>query len=531
MPQIQPIDIIAPGSFGLNTERGETLLRPQWATTALNAVINRSGRIGARKGWQQITSTPIAGTPTIDVLFEQLTTAGDADIISTAGNKIFVGTSDYTIAANDITSTTAPTANHWKFVNLSGKAYGVQRGHKPISRASGQDFADMVFTVDEGFNPPNNGNDILAAFGRLWFVDGDQQTIRYSALQGPELHTLEDGGGIIDMTSVWTTGTDVVVAIYALGANLIVFGRNHIVLWADKRGTELGLDPASLEVVDTIEGTGCIARDSVAATGEGDLVYLSRHGLQSLGRVIQQKSNPIVSLTKNIRTDFQAAILEQSRGDVNFDQVRGVYSQEEGLYILNMPGTGQMFVLDTTHPFQDDDGQPAVPVTIWEVGGGIGGLTADKDGRVLFGSAGVAGRYAAAQDNGATYTFDFFTGWLDFDQLNHRIKMLKEIVGSIVAGQGSVTFQWEFDFSGKINTRSIAFVTEAAAQFNLLGVGLNRAEFGLGEFSGGTKQNRVTVPAFGEGQFIRIGVTAVINGFELVVQQTSLSPKIGRMVT
>jgi hypothetical protein len=53
---------------------------------------------------------------------------------------------------------------------------------------------------------------------------------------------------------------------------LVVFGKNHIVMWADKAGSEIGLDPTALEVVDTIEGTGCIARDSVAVTGEGDII-------------------------------------------------------------------------------------------------------------------------------------------------------------------------------------------------------------------------------------------------------------------
>ncbi len=279
MAQIQPIDIVAPGAKGLNSEHANVLLEPSWATVALNAVVNRSGRIAARKGWVDQTSNAISGTHTIDVLFEYLTLAGASVIISTANNKIYKDVDDYTDAGNDITSSTAPSADHWKFINFNGKCLGFQRGEVPIVRTSG-DFADASYT---GTGP--DGNTAVAAFGRVWAADADLQTVRYSALLDDTDYSTDSGGGTIDMSSVWTNGTDEIVAIAAIGANLVVFGKNHVVMWADGSGSEIGLDPVQIEVVDTIEGTGCIARDSVQVTGEGDLLFLSRHGVQSLGRV------------------------------------------------------------------------------------------------------------------------------------------------------------------------------------------------------------------------------------------------------
>jgi len=523
MPQIQPVDIVAPGSFGLNTERASTLLRPQWATTALNAAINRSGRIGARKGWTNQTSTAIAGTPTIDVIHEQVLKNGNRIIISAAGNKVYKNITDYTDAGNDITSAdNAPTNDNWKFVNLGNNCFGFQRDHIPIIRGTG-DFADLT-----GAGTLPDGNDVVAAFGRLWALDKDRQTIRYSALLDGQDFTVANGGGTIDMTSVWTGGADECVAITALGANIIVFGKKHIVIWADGSGSELGLDPSRLEVVDTIEGTGCIARDSIAATGEGDLIFLSKHGLQSLGRVIQSKSNPVVILTKNVRSRFLDAIAKQIAVDPDLDQVRAIHDATEGLYIINFPVYGSMFALDTHHPFQDDDGETAVPVLQWQVGGSVIALaTTDKAG-IYLGSAGVVGKYGLNQDNGSTYSFEFWSGWLDFDQLNHRLKMLKELVSVVSVGVGSVSHVWEFDFSGTTNTRTYAYTGIASAEFNDLTSG---AEFNLGEFSGGVRIQRKTLPAYGEGQFIRVGVTATVNSFDLVVQQISIAPKIGRMVT
>jgi len=522
MPQIQPIDIVAPGSFGLNTEKSSTLLRQQWATTAINAAINRSGRIGARKGWTSQTATAIAAATTIDVIHEQILRNGNKIILSAAGNKIYKGVSNFQAAGNDITSTTVPTAAHWKFVNLGDKCFGFQRNHVPIVRGTG-DFADLT-----GSGELPDGNDAVVAFGRLWAFDIDKQTIRYSVLLDGTDFTLENGGGTIDMTSIWTQGADELVAIRALGSNLIVFGKNHIILWADGSGSEIGLDPTRLEIVDTIEGTGCIARDSIAQTGEGDLIFLSRHGLQSLGRVIQSKSNPVVILSKNVRSRVLDALAEQLAVDPELDQVRAIHDPTEGLYIINFPVYGSMFALDTHHPFKDDDGETAVPVLQWQIGGDIIGLLSTSKAGIYFGSSGVIGKYGLNLDNGSTYEFEYWSGWLDFEQLNHRLKLLKEMVSVLNVGVGDVNHVWEFDFTGTVNTRTHTYGGVAGAEFNDLASG---AEFNLGEFSGGVRIQRKTLPAYGEGQFIRIGVTATINSFDLVVQQASIAPKIGRMVT
>ncbi len=519
MARLVPIDIVAPGSKGLNTERANALLDPAWATVALNAVINRSGRIAARKGWEDQTTTGIAGSPTIDVLFEYLDRAGVSVIISAAGNKIFKNITDFTISANDITSSTAPTADHWQFVNFNGKVLGFQKGHTPIERSSG-DFIDAVYT---GTGP--DGNCAVAAFGRVWAADADLQTVRYSALLDDTDYSLANGGGTLDMSSIWTNGMDEIVAIAALGANLIVFGRNHIVIWADGTGSEIGLDPTELQVVDTIEGTGTIARDSVRNTGEGDLLFLSRHGIQSLGRVIQFKSNPLVTMTRNIRALFKQSIELQRANDANFDQVRATHSPEEGLYIINFPVPNKQFVLDTTHAFQDEDGQVVTPVTDWILGGNMVGMLTTAAGNTFFGSAGVVAKYAGLSDNAVAYDFEFDTGWLDFgEELNHRLKMLKEIGTSVSIGDGTLVWRWEFDFLGTKLTRAVTYTGGITSEFN-------KAEFNIGQFAGGAVLQRKRIPAFGEGQFLKLGVTSSVNGFDVIVQQMTVAPKIGRMVT
>lgn len=520
MPKIQPVDIVAPGSKGLNTERSSTLLNPLWAITATNAVVNRDGRIAARKGWANQTTTAITGTHDIDVIHEYLNEAGTSVILSTANNKIYKNITDFSDAANDITSSTAPTADHWQFINFNDFVLGYQRGHTPIQWQGSGDFSDQFFT---GTGP--DGNCAVAAFGRVWAADADLQTIRYSALLDHDDFSTANGGGTIDMTSVWTNGMDQIVALAAIGASLVVFGKNHLVMWSSGGGTELGLDPSDIEVVDTIEGTGCIARDSVTVTGEGDIIFLSRHGVQSLTRVIQSKSNPLAALSKNVRSLIMTAISTQKASDAQLDEVRATHSPEEGLYIINFPRYEKMFVFDTQHPFQDEDGEIVFPVTVWEVGGDIKAVTAISDGSVYFGSAGIVGAYEGNDDNGSDYTFTMSTGWIDFGPLNHRLKILKEIIGTVVIGGSSdLSWTWEFDFNGEELSRTTSYTGSTTAQFG-------EGEFNIAEFSGGVTIQRRTLPAFGEGQFIRLGVTAAVSGFDVVVQQISIAPAIGRMVS
>lgn len=520
MAQIFPIDVVAPGAFGLNTESGNTLLIPQWATVAGNAVVNRAGRIAARKGWADQTSNAIAGTPQIAVMHEYLDEAGASVVISAATTKVYKDIDDFTDAGNDITSTTAPTNPYWQFVNFNGKVLGFQRGEVPIERSSG-DFTDASYT---GTGP--DGNCAVAAFGRVWAADADLQTVRYSVLLDDTDYSTANGGGTIDMSSVWTNGMDEIVAITAIGANLVVFGKNHIVMWADKSGSEIGLDPTNLEVVDTIEGTGCIARDSIALTGEGDLIFLSRHGVQSLGRVIQFKNNPTKVLTKHVRADFMSTITTSRAADAELDRVQATHSPEEGLYIINFPTTDEQYVFDTNHAFEDPDGDIMFPVTKWSLGGSIGGMLTTVTGNLYFGSSGVVGKYSEQSDNTVAYDFEFKTGWLDFGdpQINHRLKMLKEIVASVVIGDGTLIWNWEFDFDGSTRTRSVAYSGGTVSEFNI-------AEFNIGEFAGAAVIQRKNIAAHGEGQFLRLGVTASVSDFDVVVQHMAVSPKIGRMVT
>jgi hypothetical protein len=131
MPQqLQNLSIAAPAFKGLNTQDSPLMSDPSFAAVADNCVIDQYGRIGARKGFDVITTdnTPLGSTEITSMgYFED--SSGNEEIFSAANNKIFSGTTtltDITPAAYTI------TANDWKMVNFNNKMYFFQNGHVPL---------------------------------------------------------------------------------------------------------------------------------------------------------------------------------------------------------------------------------------------------------------------------------------------------------------------------------------------------------------------------------------------------------------
>ncbi len=63
--------IAAPGFNGLNSQDSSVLLDSGWALTASNCVIDKYGRIGARRGWSMVTTNQgtLTTGATIDSIF------------------------------------------------------------------------------------------------------------------------------------------------------------------------------------------------------------------------------------------------------------------------------------------------------------------------------------------------------------------------------------------------------------------------------------------------------------------------------
>ena len=74
MKQLEALSIVTPGFFGLNTQESGVTLSPNFAEVADNVIIDKYGRLGARKGWTMQTTTgsaQLSGEP-IKFMLEQL---------------------------------------------------------------------------------------------------------------------------------------------------------------------------------------------------------------------------------------------------------------------------------------------------------------------------------------------------------------------------------------------------------------------------------------------------------------------------
>lgn len=127
--------IAAPGFQGVNTQDSSVTLESGFATVANNCVIDKFGRIGARKGWlaQHVTNTDL-GSNYVESLGELIANNGTSYTIAAGNNKLFrLNGSTFTMLTyGGGGSAPTITANNWQMVGLNGILYLYQSGHDPL---------------------------------------------------------------------------------------------------------------------------------------------------------------------------------------------------------------------------------------------------------------------------------------------------------------------------------------------------------------------------------------------------------------
>lgn len=508
--QLVPVDLVSPGFRGVNLIQAGSLLSPVYATAATNAVIDNSGRLAARDGLTNLTTVPLVGSPAVRTLFEYLMIDGTRSTILAWDGGI--GTSLTSPLASDISGAVVDASGRWKFVNFNNKVIGFQAGQACIVYNGAGTFATVV--ASSGTAP--TGGVGTAAFGRVWQLDSDQQTIKYSGLLD-ETQWNSGGAGQIDMRNIWTQGMDVVTAIEAFNGMLVVFGNNHIVFFGDGVGSALGINPTNLVVVDVIAGTGTVSQFTVQHIGTTDMMYLGVNGVQSLQRVTQERSNPVKTLTKYVRPELVRQLQSETTANIST-----TYSPITGFYALAFPATGQVWVLDTRRVYKDEDDDICAIVTTW-IMSPTAMMTTQAGLMYVAVTAGQVAQYIGNDDQGSTFRFIYQSPWLNLgEDFANRLKILKRL-GSIlyVRNQTSINFKWYTDFSDDFLAISRTVQGASVSEWGT-------AEFGIAEYSGGFALRILKVPARGRGQYFRIGIEADVNG-QFALQQAELFTKIGRI--
>lgn len=507
--QLRPIDLVAPGFAGLNTEGQGSLLSPAFATEARNAVIDPAGRLAARGGYTDLTTTDIPANPPVKTVFEFKEQDTSTEIILAWDGGISNDITDP--VSGDISGAVTDADGTWQFQNFNNKCIGFQAGQKLIVYTGAGTFA----TVVESSGTAPSGGVGLCAYGRVWQLDTDGKTIKYSGLLD-ETDWGGVGAGLIDMSAVWTDGTDEVVAIAAFNSALVVFGRKHIVFWVDGQGSEIGLNPSNIYVSDIITGTGCLSQFTVQKVGETDMLFLGPNGVQSLQRVIQERSNPIANLSKNVRTDLLSNV-----GLETLNEIRSTFNPIFGFYVLSLPNQGKTYVLDQRRRFRDEDGDELSIVTTWDLAPTA--LTTATNQTLYIGTTNGVGTYGTSNtDAGVVFRLIYQSPWLALgEEIGNILKILKRFgVILFVRNETTILFKWATDFKDTFKTISRTVDGDADAQWNV-------GEWGIMEWSGGLSLRIIKVPARDKGQYYRIALEADVNG-EFALQQAELFPKLGR---
>lgn len=507
--QLQNITVAAPGFAGLNTQDSPIGVDPSFAAVADNCVIDKLGRIGARKGWEAVStngSSVLGSSRGIETVYEFIDNSGDKRIISAGNNKLFTGTTTLT----DATPTGyTPTANNWKAVTLNDHVYLFQRDHEYVlgTDHGGSFVLEEHSAHSHATGTPPEANEVLAAYGRLWAADitGNKHTVYWSDLLNGH-HWTGGTSGSLDVTTVWPTGFDEITALAAHNGFLIIFGKKSILVYSGASS------PASMTLTDTVEGVGCIARDSVQHTGT-DILFLSETGVRSFGRTIQEKSMPMRDISKNVRTDLLNLIPLQT------NPIKSLYSSEEAFYLLTLPDSNTVYCFDMRTALPDGSQR----ATTWS---GMYPLSFAvlEGGEIYIGISSGIVKYEGYMDGTNKYEMRYFSNPMDFGNTSN-LKFLKKFNMTIIGGQNTpTTLNWGYDYTESYTKQAFTFGSSNIGEYGV-------SEYNTtAEYTSSILINTPKVNTSGSGEVVTIGIEAEINDAAFSIQKIDIHALLGRLI-
>lgn len=514
---IQTYGISAPGFFGLNTQDSPLDLAAGFALTATNCVIDQYGRIGARKGWDNLNaSTGNLGSNPIGVIHELVQADGTYTILFAGNNKLFK--LDGSNAVVELTyggGGTAPTitANNWQCASLNGITYFFQIGHSPLiydPAVSTTTYRRVSEKTGYAGTVPS-GDICISAYGRLWIANtaSDKATLTFSDLLSGHIYT---GGtsGTLNVNNVWPNGPDEITALAAHNGFLFIFGKRQILVYQGATA------PSTMSLYDTVIGIGCIARDSVQGTNT-DVVFLSNSGVRSVMRTIQEKSAPFRDLSKNVRNDLMGIVAGETASNI-----KAVYSEVNAFYLLTLPTNKSVYVFDTRGVLEDG----ASRVTTWtEIEPTA--LLSRRNGDLLIGKTGYVGKYTGYTDNGTKYRWQYFTNHSDLGDQSVT-SILKRLLIVVIGGTNQyITMKWGFNFTENYLSQNVQIPTQSVSEYGIAEYGANGSP--LAEYADGIALQTLYAQATGSGKIVQTGYEADIDGSALSIQRIEIQAKNGRV--
>ena len=515
--QIQTFSVSAPALYGLNTQDSPLDLAAGYALVATNCIIDQYGRMGSRKGFSRVNaSSGDLGANDVKVIHELVQADGTLTVLFAGNNKLFK--LDGSNAVVELTyggGGTAPTItdSNWQCASLNNITYFFQSGHNPLiydpavsittyRRVS--EKTGYVATVPDA-------NICISAFGRLWVANTttNNATVSFSDLIAGHVWSTGTSGSL-NVDRVWANGADEITGLAAHNGFLFIFGKRQILIYQN------ATTPASMSLSDTVEGIGCIARDSVQTTST-DVLFLSNSGVRSLMRTIQEKSAPERDLSKNIRNDLTSVIAGETLANI-----KSVYSEREAFYLLTTPSTSSVICFDTKAYLPDGSAR----ATTWDSITPTAFLSR-RDGSLYIGKNGYIGLYDTYQDYQSTYRMLYYTNHADLGNQN-QTSILKKLSIVVIGGTNQiVTFKWGFDFKTNYLSADDAIPIQGESFYNIAEYGANATV--VAEYSDGVALQTLTVSESGGGKVVQTGYETDIDGTALSIQKIEIQAKNGKV--
>lgn len=511
--------IQAPGFMGLNSQDSEVTLESGFATTASNCIIDQSGRLGSRRGYEVLTTTP---TP-IEFIYEFKNTDGIYTILSAGNGNLYEGVETLVQKNvrnhNNTANVALSSVSNWQAAALQdstgffalGEVYLGQLGNPLlVYREVGGDFIFQqvgdVGNTPTGISTANfDPNCVIAGFGRVWCANlsNDKTTVYYSNLLDGHVFT-GAGSGLLNVSAI-VGGNDEITALAIHNNFLIIFLQNNIVVFS---GAD---DVDNLQLADTITGVGCISRDSVQHTGT-DLIFLSRSGVRSLSRTIQEKSMPMREISINVRD-----VVGLDIGNENPANIKSVYYERDAFYLLNLPQTNKIYCFDIRVALENG----ASRATTWSTSYNQFEVTEDR--RLLIATPEGIAEYRGYSDDGQPYRMVYFTSNTNVGA-DAQLKFLKK-GNALIIGSKTQDLVMKYGFDYQILSESRIFLgstDDGASLYNI-------AEYGIGEYSGGLNILEARLNLGGSGRVVKLGIETEVLGAPISIQKLELMFKMGKV--
>lgn len=577
------LTIAAPGFFGLNTQDSGITISNGFALEATNCIIDKFGRIGARKGWTTYSTTSGSVTGAVRAISEHTNTDGTLTTLFTANNKLFKldgSKNPVELTSLQATITAATQANP---CSITATAHGFATGDSVtitgvvgMTELNGNTYTITVvdantFTLDStdstGFTAYTSGG--TATRTAITITDDDWQIVSYNnkslfiqaghtmvyydgtsdaylELTAPPTDTQPTCGASCfnrawvakDYTVYWSkilephtftgagSGFINVREIFGEDDNVVAITayNNRLVIFGRRNialfaGAE---DPTgtSFQMTDHIRGIGCIARDSVQNVGT-DVAFLSSEGVRTLGRTIQENSSPIGNVSKNVRDD----LVQYADGESEY-RIKSIYSPLDAFYLLTFPASGFTFCFDMRTQLEDGSRRATFWTDITPTA-----FAVQNDNTLLLGQTGYVGQYTGYQDNGSTYRLSYYTNYLDLGDATAESLLKKVRLAIIGTGDQSAVLKWAFDYGSTYRSTAFSLADDGASQYNVDQYFSDDSIDNEAEYSSGIILGNISLHAGGKGAVLQLGVEVEINGGALSIQKMDIFAKKGKMIS